>query len=213
MGNFISKFVKDFTGQTAAEKANAAQQKAIKENQARLQPLYDMTLPGAESYYAASAGQVDPRTGRPWSPANNPAFQWQQEQLNKQMGRSLRALGRSNSTFGMNTLADANRDLIASEYDRGYNRLGNAEAAFRGYLTGTNANTTASGNSTADMELAKGAIKNQLFMAGLKGLSMAAGGAIGGPGGAAAAGNAMGNFSDNTSLFTRKPQWTPWEEK
>lgn len=213
MGNFISKFIKDMTGQTAAEKANAAQQRGYKEQEARLQPLYDATLPQALRYYDIAAGKVDPMTGRAYSPADNPAFQWRQAQSEKALSRYLRSKGRENSTFGGNAFTDMTNDLTADEYEKGLGRLAGLEGMARGYTGSLNTLSGNRANSTADMELGKGAIKNQLFMAGLKGLGAAIGGYFGGAGGAAAGGNALsGNYTDSGSLFSQKKQWTPWED-
>ena len=53
----------------------------------------------------------------------SPLYQWQSEQMNKQMQRQLQARGRSNSTFGVNALSEAQRALGAEEADRMYGRL------------------------------------------------------------------------------------------
>jgi len=53
----------------------------------------------------------------------SPLYQWQQEQLNKQINRQLQARGRSNSTFGVNALGEAQRALGAEETERQYGRL------------------------------------------------------------------------------------------
>ena len=56
----------------------------------------------------------------------SPEFQVEQADLNKLLNRQLLAKGRANSTFGFNTIRDANTRLLAQEYqrmsDENYNR-------------------------------------------------------------------------------------------
>lgn len=95
-------------------------------------PFYDAGLPGFKSYASAITGGIDPNTGRTWTPTTSPAFQWEQQQANKGLNRSLRALGRSNSTFGANATSESNRNLAASEYDRQLGRLADLTNIARG---------------------------------------------------------------------------------
>jgi hypothetical protein len=97
----------------------AAQQQYQKE---QYQPFYDKSLPAFAQYASAITGTPD-ETGKIWEPTLSPAFKWQQEQADIANRRSLRAAGRENSTFGMNTLARAKQNLLAQEYDKQLNRL------------------------------------------------------------------------------------------
>lgn len=75
----------------------------------------------------------------------SPSYQWQKEQGLKDLGRSLRALGRSNSTYGMNARGRFLNELNANEYNTGLNRL--ASLAYGGQ--GTASNIAASGGNAA----------------------------------------------------------------
>lgn len=68
---------------------------------------------------------------------NDPGFQWR----NKQLDRSLRSLGRSNSTYGM----QAKADFSGNEYDRSLSRL----ATLAGFGQGTAGNVAGQGNQAA----------------------------------------------------------------
>jgi hypothetical protein len=55
---------------------------------------------------------------------NNPAFTSQLDLLTKRLNRQLGARGRGNTTFGLNTIADATTNLIGNEFTNQFNRLG-----------------------------------------------------------------------------------------
>lgn len=173
----------------AMDKAYGVQSKAAKEHRrltelslAEMRPFYDLGLPAFKSYMAGITGGIDPNTGHTWTPTNSPAFQWQQEQANKATNRSLRALGRSNSTFGANTIANSNRNLAAGEYDRQLGRLeeggriamnaGGNLANIRNRL-GTNA--LEAGNTQANYLLGLSALKSNQIGEFDKGIGQAAG--------------------------------------
>lgn len=67
----------------------------------------------------------------------DPGFQWR----NKQLSRSLRSLGRENSSYGFEKMAD----FSGSEYDRSLNRL----ATLAGFGQGTAGNVAGQGNQAA----------------------------------------------------------------
>ena len=67
----------------------------------------------------------------------DPGFNWR----NKQLDRSLRSLGRSNSTYGM----QAQADFSGSEYDRSLSRL----SQLAGFGQGTAGNVAQQGSSAA----------------------------------------------------------------
>lgn len=67
----------------------------------------------------------------------DPGFQWR----NKQLDRSLRSLGRSNSTYGM----QAKADFSGNEYDRSLSRL----STLAGFGQGTAGNVAQQGNNAA----------------------------------------------------------------
>lgn len=67
----------------------------------------------------------------------DPGFQWR----NKQLDRSLRSLGRSNSTYGM----QAKADFSGNEYDRSLSRL----SQLAGFGQGTASNVASQGGSAA----------------------------------------------------------------
>lgn len=86
-------------------------------------PFYDLGLPAFKSYASAITGTIDPNTGKTWTPETSPAYQWQKQQGEQNLSRSLRALGRSNSTYGMNATGDFNRNLAGAEYQNQLARL------------------------------------------------------------------------------------------
>lgn len=94
---------------------------------------------GKDQYRAPDGSIVDraPMLSAEYQVQNDPGFKWR----NQQLDRSLRSLGRSNSTYGM----QAKADFAGNEYDRGVNRL----ATLAGFGQGTNSNVAASGNQAA----------------------------------------------------------------
>lgn len=168
-------------GQNALATASAAQQAGANnalqlqreqfEYQKRLnEPFYNKGLQGFDQYASAVTGKPGP-DGKVWTPTESPAYQWQQQQMEKNTGRTLRSLGRANSTYGMNVMADQNRNLAASEYDKQLGRLADITNIARGGASsltgasstyGTNAatNITNSANNQANASLS-GGLMNQ----------------------------------------------------
>ena len=94
---------------------------------------------GQTRYRAPDGSIVDkaPTMTANYSTEGDPGFQWR----NRQLDRSLRALGRSNSTYGM----QARADFAGNEYDRSVNRL----ATLAGFGQGTAGNVAGQGNQAA----------------------------------------------------------------
>lgn len=97
---------------------------------------------GQTRYRAPDGSIVDkaPMLTANYSTEGDPGFQWR----NRQLDRSLRSLGRSNSTYGMQSKAD----FAGNEYDRGVNRL----ATLAGFGQGTASNVAAQGNQSAGQQ-------------------------------------------------------------
>jgi len=110
-----------------------------------------------------------------FNPTETDAYKWQQQQMEKNTGRTLRSLGRSNSSYGMNVMADQNRNLAASEYDKQLGRLadltniarGGASSlanASTGYTNAAGQNMISQGNNLANASLAGGQLaQNSLY--------------------------------------------------
>lgn len=81
---------------------------------------------------SAITGKPSPTTGKVWTPETTPAFQWQQAEQEKALGRSLRALGRESSTFGQSARTRGTQSLLASEYDKQLGRLADLTNIARG---------------------------------------------------------------------------------
>lgn len=134
---------------------------------------YDPT----KTYYRDPNGGISTNAppilqSKEFNPTETPAFRWQQSQMEKNTGRTLRSLGRANSTFGMNVMGDQNRNLAASEYDRQLGRLadltniarGGASSlagAASGYADSSGQKIMNNGNNQANASLAGAAIKQQ----------------------------------------------------
>lgn len=119
------------------------------------QPFYNRGLQGFDQYASAITG-TPMANGKTWSPTETPAYQWQQQQQDKNLGRTLRSLGRSNSTYGMNVRADANRNLAASEYDRQLNRLASLTDVARGGAASLGNASSNYGNTAGNISLTSG---------------------------------------------------------
>lgn len=161
--------------QNAGTKSALDLQREMWEYQKKLnQPFYDQGLEGFRQYASAITGKPGP-DGQVWSPTEIPGYQWQQEQLEKNLGRTLRSLGRANSSYGMNEMGNQKRSLAASEYDRQLNKLSDLTNIARGGAStltsqsgsyGTNAGNlaVASGENKANAALSGGAIQqNNLY--------------------------------------------------
>lgn len=145
------------------------------------QPFYDEGLPAFRSLSSAVNGTVDPATGRTWTPTNSPAYEWQRQQTEKNMGRKLRALGRENSTFGLNAMTESNRNLAASEWDKQIGRLADMSNIARGgasALAGISGNRVNSIGDYTNGMLAGNLISaqgtNNAIQTGMAGLNTAA---------------------------------------
>jgi len=149
---------------SATEAAALAQQKEIYDQQrADAKPYMDLGSTGVESY--------NKFTSDPTSYMNSPAYEWQQGQIDKNMGRTLSSLGRRNSSYGMGALATAKGNLAAQEYDAAYNRMLDPIRIGQTALASTNqagANMQTNygnyGNNIAGLNMASGQDKAQLEM-------------------------------------------------
>jgi hypothetical protein len=94
---------------------------------------------GQTKYRAPDGSIVDkaPTLSANYQLDNDPGFQWR----NRQLDRSLRSLGRSNSTYGM----QAKADFSGNEYDRSLSRL----ATLAGFGQGSAGNVAGQGNQAA----------------------------------------------------------------
>lgn len=94
---------------------------------------------GQTLYRAPDGGITDkpPMLSANYQLDNDPGFQWR----NRQLDRSLRSLGRSNSTYGM----QAKADFSGNEYDRSLSRL----STLAGFGQGTAGNVAGQGNQAA----------------------------------------------------------------
>lgn len=134
-------------------------------------------------------GQAPMIQAKAFNPTETDAYKWQQSQMEKNTGRTLRSLGRANSSYGMNVMADQNRNLAASEYDKQLGRLadltniarGGASSlaqASTGYTNAAGQNMINQGNNLANSSLAGGMLKqnslynNQSNLAGLANLGL-----------------------------------------
>lgn len=146
------------------------------------QPFYDEGLPAFRSLASAVNGTIDPATGKTWTPTTSPAFDWQKSQLEKNMGRKLRALGRENSTFGLNAMGDAYNNLYSNEYDKQIGRLADMSNMARGgasTLAGISNQRVGAISDYTNGMLAGNLIKqqgyNNAIQTGLSGINAAAG--------------------------------------
>lgn len=162
------------TQQASADKALQLQRDMWEYQKTLNAPFYDKGLKGFDQYASAVTGQPG-TNGKVWTPTESPAYLWQQEQANKNNSRTLRALGRENSSYGMGEQFKTQQNLAATEYDKQLGRLadltniarGGASAltgASTGYSTNAANNITTSGNNQANAQLAGGMLQqNNLY--------------------------------------------------
>ncbi len=100
---------------TANNAAIAAQGNMYQQQRADFAPYRQLGEQGVQAYTNFS--------NNPGAFLNTPAYAWQAQELDRGMNRSLSALGRSNSSYGMNERARGLANLAVSEFDRAYNRL------------------------------------------------------------------------------------------
>ena len=101
---------------------------------------FDPGYKQGQTLYRAPDGSITdkpPMLSANYQLENDPGFEWR----NKQLDRSLRSLGRSNSTYGM----QAKADFSGNEYDRSLSRL----ATLAGFGQGTAGNVAGQGNQAA----------------------------------------------------------------
>lgn len=137
---------------------------------------YDPT----KTYYRDPQGNITTQPppmmqSQAFNPTETDAYKWQQSQMEKNTGRTLRSLGRANSTYGMNVMADSNKNLAASEYDKQLSRLADLTniarggssslaSASAGFSTGAGNNLTQQGNNAANASLGIGmANQNKMY--------------------------------------------------
>ena len=139
-----------------------------------------------KTYYRGPDGTISDKapptlTSEAWQPEETNAYKWQQNQMEKNTSRSLRAMGRYNSTYGMDAITKGNRDLASSEYDRQLGRLSDLTNVARGgasslsalsgqYANNAGNNIVAAGNNQANSMLAGGLIKTNAMNNNVDGL-------------------------------------------
>lgn len=117
---------------SAIEDANRLAREQFDYQKEIAKPFYEEGLPAFREMTSAITGKPSPTTGKVWTPETTPAFQWQQAEQEKALGRSLRALGRESSTFGETARTQATQSLLASEYDKQLGRLADLTNIARG---------------------------------------------------------------------------------
>jgi hypothetical protein len=190
-GNKAANAAQDAAKTQAASSANALDlEREQFEYQKQLnEPFYNMGLPAAASYASAITGKPQTFTGLDgkeqtagvWTPQETEAYKWQQRQMEKQTGRSLRAMGRYNSTHGMDAIAKGNSNLAADEYDKQLGRLADLTNVARGgasslssmssqFANNAGNNIINSGNNQANATLAGGMMQSNAINNGVQGL-------------------------------------------
>lgn len=117
-GSVLGSNAQDRASQRSADAQNRAidlQERIYNQQRQDYQPYMDMGTQGIGAYNSF--------VNNPNAYLSTPAYQWQQQQIDKNMNRQLSARGRSNSTYGMNSLANAYGELGTREYQNAYNRM------------------------------------------------------------------------------------------
>ena len=139
------------------------------------QPFYDKGLKGFNAYADTVMSGVD-ANGK-FNPTTSDSYKWQDNQL----GRTLRSMGRSNSSYGIAERSN----LAANEYDKQLARLadltniarGGASSlasASAGFSNSASQNLINSGNNQANASLAGGLMQqNGLYNGINSGMSLA----------------------------------------
>lgn len=138
----------------AQNNATDAQERIANQTREDFTPYRDIGTQGAKDYAAYKAN--------PTAYLNTPAYQWQQSQIDKGMNRQLSARGRSNSSYGMNSLANAYGNLGVAEYQNAYNRILDPIKIGQGAAssTGQSAQTLSSAYGNAGTNLSNIAMNN-----------------------------------------------------
>jgi hypothetical protein len=165
------------TSQAAAQYQNALNQQfaMYMQQRADFAPYAQMGTQGVTNYNKFVAD--------PSAAMNNPAYNWQKDQIDKNMNRQLSARGRSNSTYGMTALGNAYGNLASQEYDKAYNRMldpikigqgaanstgaaaQNMGSAYMNSATQQAANTNQAGTNNASLYSGLGAMPQNLVNA------------------------------------------------
>lgn len=174
------------TQAASAKDALGLQQSQFDYSKKLNEPFYNMGLPAAATYAATINGAPQTykdlngveHTANAMVPQETNAYKWAQSQGEKQTGRSLRAMGRYNSTYGMNAIANGNNNLAANEYDKQLARLSDLTNVARGgasslsglstnFANSAGANMINSGNNQANATLAGGLAQSNALSNGM----------------------------------------------
>jgi hypothetical protein len=185
----------------STDKSLALQREQFEYQKELNKPFYDKGLSSFDQMTSAING-TPMANGKTWTPTESPAYKWQQQQMEKNTGRSLRAMGRYNSTYGMNAVTEGNKNLAASEYDKQLGRLADMTNIARGGAS-TLANASSGfannagnslvnmGNNQANAALAGGVMRQNSLNNMSQGLYSGANLAI----------KAYGNSNNNGALY------------
>ena len=187
VGGLLANNAQNNATSTAAQQYNnglAAQLAMYNQSRADFAPYQQMGTQGVQNY---NKFIQDPSAA-----FTSPAYQWQANQIDKNMNRQLSARGRSNSTYGMQALGNAYGNLASTEYDKAYQRMldpikigqgaansaGNintaAAGAYQQNATQQAANTTQAGMNNASLYSGLGALpQNYLNMQNAQNLNNA----------------------------------------
>ena len=144
------------------------------------------------TYYRDASGNITTQapqgaysTTEAFNPTETSAYKWQQQQANQNNSRTLRALGRENSSYGMGEQFKTQQNLASAEYDKQLGRLADLTNIARGGASslasaGNNYANTAggmlinNGNNQANATLAGNQIQqNGLYNGIQSGMSLA----------------------------------------
>jgi hypothetical protein len=197
-------------------------------------PNYTLITEGAnKGKYQGTNGAISAtqpmQTSSAFKPTETDAYKWKQSQMEKNTSRTLRSLGRANSTYGMNAIGDQNRNLASTEYDTQLGRLADLTNIARGGASSlANASTgysnqqqqglTNMGNNVANASLAGGMMKqnslynNQSNMMGLANLGLKAYDAWGNKGGGNDYGSTWNDSGGDINNVDFGDDWGTWAD-
>jgi len=114
----------------AYEDALALQKEQFAYQKSLQQPFFETGKPAFDAYAKEVMTSVAPDGS--FTPKESEAYKWQMGQAEKNNSRTLRALGRENSSYGMGEQFKSQQNLAANEYDKQLARLADLTNIARG---------------------------------------------------------------------------------
>lgn len=145
----------------ASEDALKLQREQFEYQKSLQQPFFETGKPAFDAYAKEVMTSVAPDGS--FTPKESEAYKWQLGQAEKNNSRTLRALGRENSSYGMGEQFKSQQNLASNEYDKQLARLADLTNIARGGASSLATASSGYTNAAGQNMLNQGSVLSDIY--------------------------------------------------